>query len=82
MGIYNTIHTEQTCPNCSAPVEWQSKHLDYDGLVLANAMQQIELKPQVEGEMHAHCDACKTWTDATIQQGKIVALKTSLVTPH
>lgn len=82
MGAYNTIRCAQTCPNCHAPVEWQSKRLAYDGLLLANAMQVIELRPQMEGEMHAYCAACQIWTDATIHQGEVVALKTSTVTPR
>ncbi len=81
MGVFNIIRSEQTCPNCHAPVQWQSKSLEYDGLILANVMQVIELRPQMDGEMHAYCDACKTWTDATIQQGKVGELKTSTVTP-
>lgn len=35
----------------------------------------------MDDEMHAYCDACKTWTDATIRQGKLVELKTSAVIP-
>lgn len=82
MGAFNTIYTKQACPNCHAPVEWQSKELEYDGLIIANAMQVIELRPQMEGRMHAYCDACKTWTDATIHRGKIATLKTSRVAPR
>jgi hypothetical protein len=77
MGAFNTIRSDRTCPTCQSPVEWQSKRLEYDGLIVANAMQVIELKPQMDGEMHAYCAACKTWTDATIKQGKVTELRSS-----
>ena len=82
MGAFNTILCDQTCPACRARVEWQSKKLDYDGLILANAMQVIELRPGMDGEMYAHCEACGTWIDATIRQGRVVDLKTSTITPR
>jgi hypothetical protein len=77
MGAFNTIRSDQLCPNCQSQVEWQSKRLEYDGLLIANAMQVIELKPTMDSEMHAFCDRCKTWTDATIEQGKVTKLMNS-----
>jgi hypothetical protein len=77
MGAYNTIRSDRTCPTCQAPVEWQSKRLEHDRLIIANAMQEIELKPQMDGEMHAFCAACQTWTDATIKKGEVTELKSS-----
>ena len=38
MGAFNTINSDQTCPVCQSPVEWQSKRLEYDGLIVANAV--------------------------------------------
>ncbi|GEM_PF-134243 len=80
MGVYNTIITDETCPACHARVEWQSKRLTLNGLVLADAMQTIALRASMDGEMYAFCDACKIWTDAVIQDGKLVEKRTRALT--
>lgn len=81
MGLYNIIRSELTCPGCHAPVEWQSKELDYDGLIIAEAMQVIELRPLMDGEMHTSCRKCKTLTRAIIRNGNVVDLETSTIPP-
>ncbi len=77
MGVFNTIKTDEKCPNCHQPVEWQSKRLIYDGIIVGNLMQALTLNKRMDGEMHAYCDACETWFDATIEKGKVVTIKPS-----
>lgn len=75
MGIFNSIRSETKCPTCNNLVEWQSKRLIYDGLLVANAMQTITLNKKMDGEMHGFCDPCKTFTDVVIEKGKIAGVK-------
>ncbi len=75
MGVYNVIDTKTLCPKCHKPVEWQSKHLIYDGFVLANLLENIVLNERMEGEMHTFCDKCKTGFDADIINGQITNIE-------
>lgn len=74
MGLYNVIRSGQGCPKCGAAVEWQSKELEYSGLLLANVMETIELRPGMDGEMHAVCDVCRVWLDAGIHDGRVLEI--------
>lgn len=75
MGVFNRILSGQACPRCGALVEWQSKELRYSGLLLDNVMDTIDLRPEMDGEMHAVCDGCKVWIDAEIADGRIVRVE-------
>ena len=75
MGVFNTIKSKTKCPNCNNPVEWQSKRLVYDGLLVENAMQTITLNKKMDGEMHTYCDKCKTSFDVAITKGKEKRIK-------
>ena len=77
MGVFNHIETDRPCPTCKQPLEWQSKHLTYDGYLLANAMQVVSLSERVSGEMHTFCDTCKTFYDVEIAGGVPGPMKAS-----
>ncbi len=77
MGVYNRINIEITCPKCHKPLEWQSKHLIYDGLFLGNLMQDITLNERMDGEIYAFCYNCEIWFDADIVKGGITDIKQS-----
>ncbi len=65
------------CPNCQAAVEWQSKRLIYDGLLLANAMQSVPLSSRINGEMHTTCSNCHSVIDLDLEGGKAITVKVS-----
>lgn len=75
MGAFNTIKSSMKCPKCGQIVEWQSKRLVYDGILVANAMQTIVLNEKMDGEMHGFCDSCRTSTDVVIEKGEITGVK-------
>ena len=75
MGMYNVLQSNMVCPQCQGKVEWQSKHLTYDGFVLDNLLQDIPLSEHLDGEMHTWCDHCNAFTNVTIEQGEIKAGK-------
>ena len=86
MGVYNIVNRAARCPKCGGAVEWQSKYLVYDGYVLANAMQEVALAENVDGEMHATCRACWLCLEATVSKGQLgpiskVALPAPIATP-
>ena len=82
MGAYNTIRSPLRCPRCGGSVEWQSKYLLYDGYVLANVMQEVDLTKNVDGEMHSTCPKCRLGLDAEIESGQVGPIKaTALPAP-
>jgi len=50
----------------------------FDGFVLANLLETIELRDTMQGEMYATCKHCGTWLEAKIIDGKE---KITVVTP-
>ncbi len=69
MGLYNTVKIDLACPNCGALVEWQSKHLEIRGYPLDCLLLEITLEPDMDGEMHTNCDACKAYVEVAIVRG-------------
>jgi len=62
-------------PEVRRCLEWQSEHLLYDGYVLANAMQEVALAKNVDGEMHTTCPACRLFFEARISKGQLGPIK-------
>jgi len=71
MGVYNIVNCAARCPKCGGAVEWQSKCLLYDGYLLANAMQEVSLTKNVDGETHTTCPACRLFLEARISKGQL-----------
>jgi hypothetical protein len=72
MGLYNRIKYKQTCVNCGAEVEWQSKHLVIDEIYpVANVLETYEIDARLSGEMHTYCGKCDTSMDAEIVKGEV-----------
>lgn len=74
--MFNVIKNKTKCPTCNQPVEWQSKNLTYDGLILANLLQRITLNKHLSGEIHAYCDDCRKAVEIAIENGKEMGIKT------
>lgn len=75
MGMFNIIKTKKGCPSCGRGVEWQSKHLTYDGFVLDNLLQEVKLNKHVDGEMHTYCEKCGSSVEVTIKKGEDKGVK-------
>lgn len=75
MGIFFVVKIDHPCPVCGASVAWQSKDMAIRGHPLLT-WGEITLEPDMDGEMHAHCDACGAWLDASIGHGQVVAVTT------
>lgn len=82
MGLFNTVTSSIRCPTCDGALEWQSKHLTYDGFLLADVMETIPLSEHVSGEMHTSCDACQMWYDVEIHNGKEGEIKSEPLPPN
>jgi len=84
MGMFNVIKTDTACPTCQRPLQWQSKSITYDGYLLENAAQSVQLTERISGEMHSLCDSCRTWYDLEITNGREGSLRPSkpLVRDH
>jgi hypothetical protein len=70
MGVYNRIQCDVPCPICNSELNWLSKYLVYDGFVLENLLETIELRDTMHGEMYTSCKQCGTWLEAEIIDGK------------
>ena len=79
MGVYNRIQTDLVCPICDSKVAWLSKYLVFDGFVLDNLLETIELRDTMHSEMYAACHQCGRWLEAEIAGGKG---KITVVTPR
>jgi len=78
MGVYNLIQSDLVCPLCTSSVEWLSKYLVFDGFVLENLLETIQLRDTMQGEMYAACRQCGAWLEVEITDGKG---KITVVTP-
>jgi len=76
MGIYNIIDLKKNCPKCGQKVEWQTKDLVIDRIYpVANVLEVFAINKKMIGEIHTHCNKCKTWSEAKIKDGKLFNLK-------
>lgn len=75
MGIFNIIKSSMDCHKCGRPVEWESKRLVYDGILVADAMQTITLNEKMVDKCMRcviHAKHSQAWLLRKVKQFSLV----------